>query len=234
MKEKKTKSISSKKSNDTTNSKKSITSIKKTKSEIKEKKATTNTKKTTTKKKVLSKIINDLPFQINSFIFYPNEGIGQIIDIEERKFGDEVVPYYVIKFISQKMISRIPTKNAKLLRLRKVISKSYVQKIWKVLEEANTILELPWKDRLQKHQEVLKKGNALETAEMLTSLYVRGLERQLSFQERQYYDFAFDALRDELSIVLKLDNIQTTQSINNSLKKNKEKINSGVVHSFSE
>ncbi len=188
--------------------------------------ASTSIKSATAKQqpsKTLKKIITELPFQIDSFVFYPNEGVGQIIDIEERTFDNETVPYYVIKFVSQKMISRIPTKNIKILRIRKVISKNYVQKIWKTLEEVNSISELPWKDRLLKHQEVLKKGNALETAEMLTSLYIRGLERQLSFQERQYYDFAFDSLRDELSIVLNLDSIQTSQSIKKSLKKSQEK-----------
>ncbi len=169
-----------------------------TKKEKGEQDSQSDKKKTTSSPKTL-------PLKIDSYIFYPNEGLGQITGIENRKFENVSTPYYIVTFISQKMISRIPVKNIKLLRIRKIFSKDTAQKVLKTLETADILSELTWKDRLLRHQEVIKKGNALETAEMLSSLHVRGVDRALSFQERQYYDFALESLTDELSIVLKQD-----------------------------
>ncbi len=166
-----------------------------------------------------------LPLKIDSYIFYPNEGLGKITGIENRKFENVSTPYYIVTFISQKMISRIPMKNIKLLRIRKIFSKDTAQKVLKALETADILSELTWKDRLLRHQEVIKKGNALETAEMLSSLHVRGADRALSFQERQYYDFALESLTDELSIVLKQDVkevLKMVKKILNNTIKNKD------------
>lgn len=154
-----------------------------------------------------------LPFEINSYVFYPNDGLGKIIGLEKIKYEDEVTPYYVIDFKSQKMIVKVPVKNVKKLRIRKILSKASAQKVLKSLDSTITETDLSWKDRLLKHQEVLKKGSTMETAMMITSLHARSKERQLSFQERQYYDFAFGALSDELAVSLNRDREEIIRTI---------------------
>jgi len=37
-----------------------------------------------------------IPFRVNEEVVYPSQGVGKILSIQEKKFMDETVPYYVI------------------------------------------------------------------------------------------------------------------------------------------
>ena len=190
---------------------------------------TSATKKTTAKKsegekqakRSIQKLLKQqpLPFPLNSYIFYPNEGLGLITNLEQRKFNDEDTLYYEITFQNQKMTSRIPVKNVKMLKLRKVISKSTAQKILKLLSVEQKPFDFSWKDRLNLYQGIIKKGSAIETVKIVTSLYLRKQIKSLSYQERHHYEFALEALTGEIAIAFNIEKEAAAEKVNEALKK---------------
>lgn len=162
---------------------------------------------------------DNLPFEVGSYIFYPHEGLGFINKLEEREFNGENTLYYEIAFQSQKMISRIPVKSTKILKLRKVISKVSAQKVLRILATRKDQSDISWKDRLNLYQEILKKGNATEMAEIVSSLYLRKKIKPLSFQERQCYEFSLESLIGEVSVAMSIERNTAEEMINDSLSK---------------
>ncbi len=206
----------------TTSKKKTTTAEKATKvtKATKETKAQTQTKSTTKQKASTKRAAEDvpLPFEVGSHVFYPHEGLGLIRKLEHREFDGKDTLYYEIFFESQKMISHIPVKNVKLLKLRKVISKSNAQKVIKSLAATKDALELSWKDRLNLYQEILKKGSALEMADIVSTLYGRRKIKPLSFQERQYYEFALESLVGEIAVALNIEKELANEKVHSALE----------------
>lgn len=159
-----------------------------------------------------------IPFEIGDYIFYPNEGLGHIIGTEDIVLENELTPYYVIRFTAQKMTNRIPIKNYKKVKLRKLINKTTANNVLKKLLIAPPKNDLSWKDRLLVYQKINSKGNSLEMSEMLVALYLRKqIRTTLSFQERQIFDFTLEALSNEIAKVLHISNDQATKEIINRL-----------------
>lgn len=202
--------------------KKTTTSKKKavaTEKIVKEKKMQSQSiRETLLQKKKKVSIEQPLPFEVESYIFYPQEGLGFIKKLEYREFDGQSTLYYEIFFESQKMISHIPVKNAKMLRLRKVISKTYAQKVLKSIASVKESIDLSWKDRLNLYQEILKKGNSLEMAEIVSVLYSRRKIKPLSFQERQYYEFALESLVGEIAVAFGIEKEQAKDKIHSALE----------------
>lgn len=143
------------------------------------------------------------PFEVGDYVFYPNEGLGHIIGTEQLMLQGVRTPYYIVEFPAQKMINHIPVQNCKKVKLRKIVSKSTARNIMKVFEVDQQQFDLAWKDRLLLYQKINNKGSIVEMAQMLTALFKRKLiKNNLSFQERQVFDFALESISNELAIVL--------------------------------
>lgn len=158
-----------------------------------------------------------LPFEVGTHIFYPQEGLGFITKLEERVFNGEPTLYYVISFPSQKMTSHIPVKNAKMVKIRKTISKPIAQKILRTIATMEEKPDVSWKDRLSLYQEILLKSNPTEMAEIVVTLFLRKKIKPLSFQERQYYEFSLEALIGEISVALDISREEANEKIHQAL-----------------
>ena len=75
----------------------------------------------TIKEKKVKKI-----FITKDFVVYPTHGVGQVIDIEKREVVGQKLEMYVIEFIRDKLILRVPVEKAKGLSLRKVSKQSKI------------------------------------------------------------------------------------------------------------
>ncbi len=203
----------------TSKTKKSIVAEKKPK----EKKTSQVKKEPTLQKKKKVAQEQALPFEVETYIFYPHEGLGFIRKLEYREFDGQKTLYYEIFFESQKMVSHIPVKNTKMLKLRKVISKAQAQKVLKAIAIVKESVDLSWKDRLNLYQEILKKGNSLEMAEIVSALYLRKKAKPLSFQERQYYEFALESLIGEITVALGIEKEEANEKIHAALESSKLK-----------
>ena len=66
-------------------------------------------------------------FNTRDHVVYPTHCVGQVIDIEKREVVGQKLEMYVIEFVRDKLILRVPVEKAKSLNLRKY-NKSYLEK----------------------------------------------------------------------------------------------------------
>lgn len=193
---------------------KGTTRIKKAEKKSPLAKPKSDTKKVSKTKTSSKKKKQSFPFKVGEYIFYPNDGLGHITDIENLELNGEIVPYYVIHFHAQKMINRVPIHNTKLVKMRKVISTQAAKNVLKIFEKEPEKNDMSWKDRLTMYQAINEKGNCTEIAQMLVSLYYRRQSKSnLSFQERQIFDFSIGALSNELAVVLGISDEEAMHEI---------------------
>ena len=142
-------------------------------------------------------------FQVDQKIVYPSQGVGIIKAIEQKKFKDAKVPYYVIYLEVTDMTIMVPVDKATELGIRPTVSRDEAQKALDLISEDYEPIPSDWKMRYQMNLELLKKGSIRDIASIVRSLYHRSKVKELPILERKLYDSALKLLVDEISISLR-------------------------------
>src|SRR6201992_2620799 len=74
-------------------------------------------------------------FEIGDSVVYPHHGAGKVLRKEEKEVLGESREYLTIKILHNDMTVMVPTENAALARLRRVIDEATVQKVLVVLQD---------------------------------------------------------------------------------------------------
>jgi len=148
------------------------------------------------------KSMSDLKFQVNQKIVYPSQGVGNIVDIQERTFRDKKLQYYVIYLEVSDMTVMIPVEKCEELGVRPIVSADKAQKALDSMGEAIEPVTSDWKQRYQMNLELLKKGTVEDIASIVRCLYHRSKIKDLPIQERKLYDSAKKLLEDEIAYAL--------------------------------
>ena len=94
----------------------------------------------------------------------------------------------------------VPTNNVRQVGLREVISKSKVEKVFKILKEKTLSVETTtWNRRYREYMVKIKTGSVFEVAEVLRDLYILKIDKDLSFCELKLLDTARGLLIRELA-----------------------------------
>lgn len=141
-------------------------------------------------------------FQVNQKVVYPSQGVGKIISIQDKKFKDETVPYYVIYLEVSDMTVMVPTVKAEELGIRAIVPQNEAQRALELIGESFDPIPSDWKLRYQMNLDLLKKGSVLDIATIVRSLYHRSKIKELPILERKLYDSALKLLEDEISFSL--------------------------------
>lgn len=141
-------------------------------------------------------------FQVNQKVVYPSQGVGKIISIQDKKFKDETVPYYVIYLEVSDMTVMVPTVKAEDLGIRAIVPQNEAQRALELIGESFDPIPSDWKLRYQMNLDLLKKGSVLDIATIVRSLYHRSKIKELPILERKLYDSALKLLEDEISFSL--------------------------------
>jgi CarD family transcriptional regulator len=88
-------------------------------------------------------------FSTKDYVVYPTHGVGCVIDIEKREVVGQNLEMYVIEFIRDKLVLRVPVEKAKALNLRKVSKPSKIQSVMKILAQKARIKRTMWSRRAQ-------------------------------------------------------------------------------------
>lgn len=150
-------------------------------------------------------------FQIDQKVVYPSQGVGKIIAIQNKKFKDQTIPYYVIYLEVSDMTVMVPTIKAEELGIRAIVPQEEAQRALELIGEDFEPIPSDWKLRYQMNLDLLKKGSVIDIATIVRSLYHRSKIKELPILERKLYDSALKLLEDEISF---------------SLGKNKEEVES--------
>ena len=141
-------------------------------------------------------------FTVKERVVYPGQGVGEIVEITEKKFKDELLTYYVIYFEESDMTVLVPAQKSQELGIRTIVSAEEAETALSFLSEKYDPIPTDWKMRYQMNLDLFKTGSILDNASIVRSLYHRSKIKELPIQERKLYDSAYRIFHDELSYAL--------------------------------
>jgi CarD family transcriptional regulator len=146
-----------------------------------------------------------IEFELGDHVVYPHHGAGKVLKKEEKEMFGERREYLTIKILHNDMTVMVPTENAALAGLRRVIDEETVKKVLAVLEDQVSEMPKNWNRRFKHNRDKIKTGDIYELAEVVRNLALRESEKGLSTGEKQMFTRAKKILASELMYALDKD-----------------------------
>ena len=146
-------------------------------------------------------------------LVYPLQGVGQVRSIEERRFRDQNLLYYMVYLGVSDMTIMVPVNKADELGIRAIVPKSAATRALKLISEDFEPIPTDWKLRYQMNLDLLKAGTVTDIAMVVRALYHRSKIKELPILERKLYDNALTLLVDEISFSLGKDKAKVAEMI---------------------
>jgi len=121
---------------------------------------------------------------------------------EEMEVLGETREYLTIKILHNDMTVKVPTENAALAGLRRVIDEETVKKVLDVLTDDVSEMPKNWNRRFKHNRDKIKTGDIYELAEVVRNLAIRENQKGLSTGEKQMYTRAKKILCSEMMYAL--------------------------------
>lgn len=147
----------------------------------------------------------EVEFELGDHVVYPHHGAGRVEAKEVLEVLGQRREYLTIKILHNDMTVRVPTENAALTGLRRVIDQETVEKVLEVLQGEVSEMPKNWNRRFKHNREKIKTGDIYELAEVVRNLALRDREKGLSTGEKQMYTRAKKILCSELMYALDKD-----------------------------
>jgi CarD family transcriptional regulator len=152
-------------------------------------------------------------FDIGDNVVYPHHGAGKVIRKEQKEVLGERREYLTIKILHNEMTVMVPTANAALAGLRRVIDDATVKKVQAVLQDECSEMPKNWNRRFKHNRDKIKTGDIYELAEVVRNLAVRESQKGLSTGEKQMFTRAKRILSSELMYALDLEEDEVEEHI---------------------
>jgi CarD family transcriptional regulator len=146
-----------------------------------------------------------IEFEIGDNVVYPHHGAGKVMRKEEKEILGETREYLTIKILHNDMTVMVPTENAALAGLRRVIDEETVKKVLAVLRDECSEMPKNWNRRFKHNRDKIKTGDIYELAEVVRNLAIREAEKGLSTGEKQMFTRAKKILASELMYALEMN-----------------------------
>jgi len=160
-----------------------------------------------------------LGFKPQEFIVYPAHGVGQIVTIEEQEVAGFKLELFVISFIKDKMILKVPTSKAAVVGMRKLAEADVVKKAFDTLCGRARVKRTMWSRRAQEYEAKINSGDLVAIAEVVRDLFRSDTQPEQSYSERQLYEAALDRMTREIVAVQKLTETEAQRAIEAQLMK---------------
>jgi CarD family transcriptional regulator len=142
-----------------------------------------------------------MEFCIGEKVVYPNHGVGIVEQVTSRSVNGVPEEFYMLRIHSNDSLVMVPTNNVGSVGLRKIIRKSDVTGLFKLLEEDFFEPEADWKGRYKDHSEKMRTGSIFHVAEVLRNLVYLSFKKSLSFREKRMLDRAKQLIVSEVATV---------------------------------
>ena len=149
--------------------------------------------------------VEHIEFELGDHVVYPHHGAGKVMKKEEMEMLGETREYLTIKILHNDMTVRVPTENAALAGLRRVIDEETVKKVLDVLRDEVSEMPKNWNRRFKHNRDKIKTGDIYELAEVVRNLSLRESEKGLSTGEKQMFTRTKKILASELMYALDKD-----------------------------
>lgn len=156
-------------------------------------------------------------FKIGDKIFYPNQGLGVIEDIQVEKFYGEKFKTYHLRILSNNTLVLVPLTNTEEIGIRKPITVGRVKKIFDFMRNGGVDVSMNWKGRYKEHLNLMRSGVMLDMVLVLKSLYYLNLIKPLSFREKRMMEKVKELIISEISEVSSIPSEEIEQRIMDSL-----------------
>jgi CarD family transcriptional regulator len=143
-----------------------------------------------------------IEFELGDNVVYPHHGAGKVQAKEVKEIFGERREYLTIKILHNDMTVMVPTENAALAGLRRVIDEETVKKVLDVLRDDVSDMPKNWNRRFKHNRDKIKTGDIYELSEVVRNLALRESEKGLSSGEKQMYTRAKKILASELMYAL--------------------------------
>jgi CarD family transcriptional regulator len=147
----------------------------------------------------------DCDFEVGDNVVYPHHGAGVVMTKETKELIGEAREYLTIKILHNDLTVKVPTENAGVAGLRRVIDEDEIKKVISVLSDEVSDMPKNWNRRFKFNKEKIKTGNVFELAEVVRNLALREMEKGLSTGEKQMYTRAKKILASEFMYALDTD-----------------------------
>jgi CarD family transcriptional regulator len=158
-----------------------------------------------------------IEFEIGDSVVYPHHGAGKVIRKEDKEILGDKREYLTIKILHNDMTVMVPTQNAAIAGLRRVIDEETVKKVLAVLQDECSEMPKNWNRRFKHNRDKIKTGDVYELAEVVRNLAIREAEKGLSTGEKQMFTRARKILCSELMYALEMDEVQIDEHLNSLL-----------------
>ncbi len=149
--------------------------------------------------------LEHIEFEIGDNVVYPHHGAGKVLRKENKDILGESREYLTIKILHNDMTVMVPTENAALAGLRRVIDEETVKKVLAVLQDECSEMPKNWNRRFKHNRDKIKTGDIYELAEVVRNLAIREAEKGLSTGEKQMFTRAKKILASELMYALEMN-----------------------------
>ncbi len=153
---------------------------------------------------VVTREVEHIDFAIGDEVVYPHHGAGQVLKKELKEVFGERREYLTIKILHNDMTVMVPTENAAIAGLRRVIDEETVRKVLGVLQDQCSDMPKNWNRRFKHNRDKIKTGDIYELAEVVRNLASREADKGLSTGEKQMFTRAKKILASELMYALEM------------------------------
>ena len=158
-------------------------------------------------------------FKLNEYIVYPAHGVGQITGVEIQEVAGFSLELFVVSFLKDKMILKVPTSKVVSVGMRKLAENNIVEKALSTLSGRARIKRTMWSRRAQEYEAKINSGDLVTIAEVVRDLYRSDTQPEQSYSERQLYEAALDRMAREIAAVKKLIDAESLKLIESFLQK---------------
>jgi CarD family transcriptional regulator len=149
-----------------------------------------------------------IDFEVGDNVVYPHHGAGKVLKKEMKEVLGESREYLTIKILHNEMTVMVPTENAAVAGLRRVIDEETLQKVLAVLQDECSDMPKNWNRRFKYNRDKIKTGDIYELAEVVRNLAIREHQKGLSTGEKQMYTRAKKVLASEMMYALDMEEEQ--------------------------
>jgi CarD family transcriptional regulator, regulator of rRNA transcription len=169
-----------------------------------------------------------IEFEVGDNVVYPHHGAGKVLRKELKEVLGERREYLTIKILHNDMTVMVPTENAALAGLRRVIDEETVQKVLAVLQDECSEMPKNWNRRFKHNRDKIKTGDIYELAEVVRNLAIREAQKGLSTGEKQMFTRAKKILASELMYALEMNEEEVEEHLHELLTESPRNGKSGA------
>jgi CarD family transcriptional regulator len=145
----------------------------------------------------------DTVFNVGDKVIHPSYGAGTILEIDEKRVGEQQCTYYIIELLTQAGTLMVPVARADELGLRSPVEKPDF--VMTVLTSEPVVLSNDHRERQESIGVDIRSGDVLKISEAVRDLAYRDRSAKLTEADQKLYRQAQDLLAGELALSQDMD-----------------------------